>query len=118
MTTPPRWEKIKANPVWHARHNAHVAKYHHDKKAALGGVTISRARNIAAAGRRPPPQCEACGVLADESKKYGKLVFDHCHESGKFRGWICHNCNLILGKSGDNSMLLEQLATYLRKSKE
>ena len=31
--------------------------------------------------------CQACG-------EQRVLCLDHCHETGRFRGWICHPCNL------------------------
>jgi len=41
------------------------------------------------------------------------LVFDHCHETQLFRGWICRNCNAALGKLGDNSEGLQRALNYL-----
>lgn len=42
-----------------------------------------------------------------------RLVFDHCHTTGKFRGLICHHCNLILGSAKDNPETLIAAAEYL-----
>lgn len=33
--------------------------------------------------------------------KKTKLVFDHCHISLKARGYICTNCNTLIGRLGD-----------------
>ena len=63
---------------------------------------------IQRANRPKPEQCEVCSNL-------GKIVFDHDHKTGKFRGWICQNCNLALGFSKDNPETLILLANYLRK---
>ncbi|MDE2103797.1 MAG: hypothetical protein KGL39_41550 [Patescibacteria group bacterium] len=52
--------------------------------------------------------CEVCGTA-------GRLVLDHCHESGKFRGVVCHPCNLGMGNFEDRADLLEQAAAYLRR---
>jgi hypothetical protein len=61
------------------------------------------------ADRPCPDHCEICGGRPKE------ICFDHCHQTGKFRGWLCHQCNQILGLSGDSPDLLRQLAHYLEK---
>lgn len=60
------------------------------------------------AGRKKPKQCEVCGGR-------GLIVFDHCHATGVFRGWICDPCNRTLGQSQDNAERLRKLADYLEK---
>ena len=42
-----------------------------------------------------------------------KLFVDHCHETGKVRGLLCHHCNLVLGHAKDNPHILRLAATYL-----
>lgn len=64
-----------------------------------------------AAQRPKPDRCELCG-------KIGPVVFDHCHDSGKFRGWICTSCNSALGLVKDNVQLLQSMAAYLTYHKE
>jgi hypothetical protein len=59
------------------------------------------------AGRSKPETCEVCG-------RYGRIVWDHCHLSETFRGWICQPCNTVLGLVSDNPVLLEKLALYVR----
>jgi len=61
------------------------------------------------AGRKRPDNCEICGSM-------GKMYFDHCHKTGKFRGWICMRCNLALGLVKDNSETLIIMSEYLIKS--
>jgi len=58
------------------------------------------------AGRKRPKECEICQQKAI-------IVFDHDHKTGKFRGWICVRCNIILGKIKDNKKILELLISYL-----
>lgn len=42
------------------------------------------------------------------------LVRDHDHLSGKQRGHICHSCNLLLGRVGDDTDTIESLKKYLQ----
>ena len=46
------------------------------------------------------------------------LYWDHDHESGLFRGWICSSCNLLLGHAFDNPDTLRRAALYLEKFNE
>jgi len=62
------------------------------------------------AGRPRPTNCELCG-----SDK--RIMFDHDHSTGKFRGWLCHNCNSALGHSRDNPELLYKMIAYLYASR-
>ena len=63
------------------------------------------------AGRAKPDKCEVCGVRED-------VVFDHCHVSNKFRGWLCNGCNTALGYAHDNPDTLRKLAEYLEQHAE
>jgi hypothetical protein len=57
-----------------------------------------------------PPKtiaCECCGTTNKE------LVFDHCHESLTFRGWLCRSCNLGIGHLGDNLSGVTKAINYL-----
>jgi hypothetical protein len=61
------------------------------------------------AGRPRAARCDICGERT-------KTVFDHDHESGEFRGWLCERCNRVLGSVKDDSLLLRRLARYLEKT--
>lgn len=56
-----------------------------------------------------------CQICKEECPK-GRLVVDHCHQSGDFRGLLCRNCNLALGNFKDNPELMEQGAQYVRRT--
>ena len=43
------------------------------------------------------------------------FCLDHCHDSGKPRGLLCHSCNLMLGQAHDNIATLEQAVLYLKQ---
>ncbi len=40
---------------------------------------------------------------------------DHCHESGRFRGWLCSACNSALGHAKDSPHHLQAAIAYLEK---
>lgn len=59
------------------------------------------------AGRKRPDKCEVC-------QSGSRICFDHNHKTGKFRGWLCECCNLVLGFAKDNPETLIKLSKYLR----
>lgn len=71
-----------------------------------GGLTRKDKKEVIA-GRPRPTACEVCGGG-------GTICFDHCHKTGKFRGWLCSRCNFALGNVRDNADLLVALAEYIR----
>lgn len=58
--------------------------------------------------------CAICGGtdLGRKSAKY--FVIDHCHETNKIRGLLCHKCNMILGLCNDNPDILLNSVIYLK----
>lgn len=61
------------------------------------------------AGRQRPDRCDICG-------KQARIVFDHCHQHGHFRGWICDRCNTVLGHVEDQTQLLLKMIAYLQRN--
>lgn len=51
--------------------------------------------------------CEGC------NKPMESPHVDHCHKSGKVRGLVCRECNVVMGYVSDNPLTLRQLASYL-----
>ena len=71
-----------------------------------------------------PERCECCGkknieslVVGEKRCSKNKLLVDHCHETGEFRGWICRNCNQGIGKLGDDVEGLVKALNYLLRFK-
>jgi hypothetical protein len=61
----------------------------------------------------PRPKSTVCAIC--EKKISGpKIMFDHDHKSGKFRGWLCISHNIGLGMFGDSAKTLEKAIQYLR----
>ena len=62
------------------------------------------------AGRPRANSCDACG------RTDLPIVFDHCHQKGHFRGWLCNNCNWALGLVEDDPTTLLKLVAYLKRT--
>lgn len=45
-----------------------------------------------------------------------ELSIDHCHDTGKVRGLLCHDCNTGIGKLGDSPERLQVAIDYLARS--
>ena len=64
-----------------------------------------------------PDRCDCCGKIAP-------LTFDHDHELDDlgftpleaFRGWLCNDCNLGLGRLGDDVAGLLRALQYLKRA--
>jgi len=55
------------------------------------------------------------GTLCEMCEATEKIVFDHCHDTKVFRGWLCDPCNRSLGVLGDNVPSLLKYTNYLQK---
>jgi len=64
------------------------------------------------AGRPRPDVCEICGGPPDPKRG---MHYDHCHRTGRFRGWLCRKCNLMLGNAEDDPARLRAGAAYLER---
>lgn len=111
-------EKVLANreraKERHQRRMAEDRAYAENYRAAnrVKNVAAKQKRNLKRAGEPPPEACELCATKSEE------ICFDHCHNTGKFRGWLCHTCNRLLGLANDSPELLRKLADYLEKHKQ
>ncbi len=55
--------------------------------------------------------CEVCGDIL------GRIVIDHCHDTGRVRGALCSNCNTALGLLGENPLRINNLANYILRTR-
>jgi hypothetical protein len=51
--------------------------------------------------------CDVCG------NRTARMAIDHCHDTGRVRGLLCKDCNLVLGWMNDDPARLRALADYL-----
>lgn len=60
-----------------------------------------------------PMICQICDL--SEVEHYQGLSIDHCHETGRVRGWLCSGCNSGLGYFRDSPHLLDKAKEYLAR---
>ena len=71
-------------------------------------------------------KCAICGIDFDYLNKIkkdivprtGKPRIDHDHRSGKIRGLLCSDCNIVLGCFKDNPIIILKVINYLREHKK
>ena len=111
--------------AWRARNKDRVrevaAAWHQRNKEHVSARTATNYRKRLAASRAafpsPPAVCECCGLPpSGKTPQSSKLHFDHCHVTGKFRGWLCMYCNLTLGLMNDSVERLASAIKYLERA--
>ena len=65
--------------------------------------------------------CEICNASEEEAvgrggSKAKAFCLDHNHDTGEFRGWLCHDCNRALGQLGDSIETLKNAIKYLERT--
>jgi len=73
----------------------------HYKKLRLYDITVEQMVDLEA-GR---VDCAICGCVATD--------VDHCHDSGRVRGFLCNPCNRALAATRDDAEILHRAADYL-----
>jgi hypothetical protein len=70
-----------------------------------------------------PPKDYNCPVCKREyndiqylGTKKNNWCLDHDHKTGKFRGWLCHDCNKALGFFKDDVSLMKSAIEYVEKN--
>lgn len=54
-----------------------------------------------------------CGICAEAMKRE---CIDHCHDTGKVRGLLCHRCNVVL-HGLENADYRAKATAYLERTK-
>jgi len=61
-------------------------------------------------------QKNKCAICQQSlSKDLSKLCTDHCHKSGKIRGIVHNECNLLIGFCKENQTTLRNAIKYIQK---
>ena len=79
---------------WAASHRSRIKKEF--------GLTVAEYDEIRAGA------CMACGSTT-------RVVPDHDHKAGVVRGPLCDDCNVALGRLGDDPIRVAALAAYIRE---
>lgn len=61
-------------------------------------------------------RCAICNNHDYRSGRLIKLSIDHCHDTLKFRGLLCGNCNRALGLLKDDVEVLKKAIEYLNRN--
>jgi hypothetical protein len=119
-----RRERILNDPVFRAKLRAREVEYRrtHPQRTA---EAYRKYRLKAEYGLTPEDYnimlerqgslCALCGATP-LSVHHRKLVVDHDHVTGRVRGLLCHNCNLVLGHLGDDVNLMKRAIAYLQRA--
>jgi len=81
--------------------------YKKNRRHILERISMGAA-GVTSVDRPRPLSCEVCGNKV-------RICLDHCHTAKVFRGWLCNNCNSVLGHARDSITTLQALIRYLRK---
>lgn len=66
----------------------------------------------------PRPRPELCEICGNKGKGRNGIVLDHNHKTGKFRGWLCSNCNTALGLTKESIETLKALIRYIQDNEK
>jgi len=61
-------------------------------------------------------QKRRCAICGTKKPDRGSWCTDHDHETKKFRGILCHSCNLAIGLLKDDVLVVESAARYVRNN--
>jgi len=88
-----------------------------NKKASKGKSQAIKIANSLGIPHKAPEhtKCTLCGNLP---KKGDELVFDHCHKTNTFRGYLHNSCNRSLGVLGDDVPALIRALNFVNMSEK
>lgn len=116
-----RRRKASKDPEWEARRKAAKQRAYEklmedpERKMRLSIRTSARKLGfdpdeIEAKFIENGNKCEACG---EACKTNTRVALDHNHDTGEFRGFLCGECNLALGKLGESADKIRALLAYV-----
>ena len=104
----------KRGKAKYLKQRTNVLFYHRKKTLKKYGLTLKDYDDLL---KKQNYVCAICKKENEQrarlSTKNSSLTVDHCHKTGKIRGLLCHQCNLMLGNSNDEPEILRIGALYL-----
>ncbi len=61
-------------------------------------------------------KCGICGTTEPQRINAKRLAVDHCHDTGRIRGLLCHRCNSGIGYFNHDQKLLQAAIDYLSRT--
>src|SRR6478609_4135442 len=101
-----RQTKGKEYAKQYYKENKSAYRRHHLKRTY--GMTLEQWDALFAS------QGSSCAICHTTDKPTNGWTTDHCHETGKVRGILCHHCNVMLGNAHDNTATLAAGIAYLK----
>lgn len=86
----------------------------HHRRKRFGVTAGMYAEMLSAQGAK----CAICRQ-PETALQFGKIrsmSIDHCHDTGRVRGLLCHRCNVALGLFADSPERLRGAAEYLERT--
>ena len=83
------------------------------------GKEVSSLKKLHTQPKNDTYQCPLCNRTKKDlsyTKWKDPFVLDHSHTTGKFRGWICQDCNTAIARAHDDVNTLRNMIGYLEAS--
>ena len=115
----PEGERVKEK-VRRERRERDNPEHEREKRKRYYKVEDRRKFNAKYGGYMPPPPEKDCPPRPKDGKcqccgKPRRLVLEHDHHTGKFRGWTCNPCNIGLSAFGDSMAGIRRAVQYMAK---
>jgi hypothetical protein len=115
------WNKKdrQENPEKYRKYEAnYIAKHGKEKLTIMEitrrrGITVEQYNSMVLDQDNKCKICNRAETRKNRNGETGRLSIDHCHNSNKVRGLLCHNCNTGIGKFFDDIELLKNAISYL-----
>ena len=115
LKNPEKWDNINKKQ-YQDRKNKYGDLYSLKKICDLRGITLEDYSRMIV---KQDNKCCLCHLeetrIDGRTKMKQRLVLDHCHKTNKFRGLICHACNLVLGKLDLDRSIAFRYVRYLKQ---
>lgn len=103
-----RWKKYISNPKNRERERKRSIRKYHRNPRKIKDQVMRRLFGISLVYFERTKRCLLC-------KRKVRLVADHDHETNRFRGAVCHTCNLMIAWVERISGGLDKIKRYLKR---